>query len=106
MVAITCFNTEKVNRLSDRLKHLNVLTLSEAFKAVGHEHRLELLIVLGSEDECCVCDLANTFNSPVPTMSQYLKILKSAKLIDSRMDGKFIYYSLTDLGRQLVALVT
>ena len=48
------------------------------------------------ESELCVCDIANITNSTQSAISHQLRILKQAKLIKARKDGKVVYYSLAD----------
>ena len=50
---------------------------------------------------CClaqkyVCDLAETLNMTQSAVSHQLKILKQAKLVSSRREGKSVFYSLAD----------
>ena len=46
--------------------------------------------------EVCVCDLAETLNMTQSAVSHQLKILKQAKLVSSRREGKSVFYSLAD----------
>ena len=69
--------------------------LAELFKAFGDSTRIRILFVLfGSE--VCVCDLAETLNMTQSAVSHQLKILKQAKLVSSRREGKSVFYSLAD----------
>ena len=96
----TCFNEQKVLRLQTALKGTDFSQASSVYKALAHEKRLTVLHLLKLENELCVCDIANTMTSPVPTISQYLKILKGAGLIVQRIHGKYIYYTLTETGHE------
>lgn len=69
--------------------------LAELFKVFGDSTRIRILFVL-FEAEVCVCDLANTLNMTQSAISHQLKILKQSKLVNSRRDGKSIFYSLAD----------
>ena len=46
--------------------------------------------------ELCVSDLAFITNSSESAISHQLRILKQAKLVKSRKEGKVVYYSLKD----------
>jgi ArsR family transcriptional regulator len=46
--------------------------------------------------EYCVNDIAKLLNMTVSAISHQLQILKTARLVKSRRDGKTIYYSLAD----------
>lgn len=93
---VQCFNDSKVERLRGSLSQISTLEgLAQRFKALGHTVRLQILELLAVE-ECCVCDLANILQQPVSTLSQHLKTLKTAGLIQSRQCGKFVMYSLVE----------
>ncbi|MEG2897375.1 MAG: metalloregulator ArsR/SmtB family transcription factor, partial [Eubacterium sp.] len=46
--------------------------------------------------EMCVCDIAELLNMSQSAISHQLRVLKQAKLLKNRRDGKTIYYSLAD----------
>lgn len=73
--------------------------LYEQFARIGHAlstpKRLEILDVLG-QGERSVEVLANEASLSVPNASQHLKVLRSARLVDSRRDGAYIFYRLAD----------
>ena len=69
--------------------------LAELFKVFGDSTRIRILFVL-FEAEVCVCDLAQELNMTQPAISHQLKILKQAKLVRSRREGKSMFYSLAD----------
>lgn len=66
--------------------------LAELFKVFGDSTRIRILFVL-FESEVCVCDLAETLNMTQSAVSHQLRILKQAKLIKNRREGKSIFYS-------------
>ena len=68
---------------------------AELFKVFGDSTRIKILYAL-SQAELCVCDLAQLLGISQPAMSYQLKILRQAKLIRSRRDGKTIFYALAD----------
>ena len=61
----------------------------------GDSTRIRILFAL-FEEEICVCDLAELLNMTQSAISHQLRILKNAKLVKSRRDGKQIMYSLAD----------
>ena len=69
--------------------------LAELFKVFGDSTRIRILFVL-FEAEVCVCDLAKALNMTQSAISHQLRILKQNKLVNSRRDGKSIFYSLAD----------
>ena len=69
--------------------------LAELFKVFGDSTRIRILYVL-FESEVCVCDIAEALHMTQPAISHQLRILKQAKLVKSRREGKSIFYSLAD----------
>ena len=49
-----------------------------------------------------MCDLAHTLGQPVSTASQHLRRLRRAGLLESRQDGRLVFYSLSPTGRRLL----
>jgi len=74
-------------------------TLYEQFARIGHAlstpKRLEILDLLG-QGERSVEVLAREANLSMPNASQHLKVLRSARLVDSRRDGAYVHYRLAD----------
>jgi DNA-binding transcriptional ArsR family regulator len=69
--------------------------LAELFKVFGDSTRIRILFVL-FESEVCVCDLAQALNMTQSAISHQLKILKQAKLVANRREGKSVFYFLAD----------
>jgi DNA-binding transcriptional ArsR family regulator len=98
---IDCCDTHEIH--SDLIKKVNeslpaedeLYDLAELFKVFGDSTRIRILFVL-FESEVCVCDLAETLNMTQSAISHQLRILKQAKLIKGRRDGKSVFYSLAD----------
>jgi DNA-binding transcriptional ArsR family regulator len=95
-----CLNTSKLARLKKGLEADAFVDIAKIYKALSHPSRLQVLYLLGLEP-CCVCDLSHVMGIPVPTASQYLRILRKAGLVEFEKDGKFIIYSLTLTARSL-----
>jgi DNA-binding transcriptional ArsR family regulator len=73
----------------------NLYDLAELFKVFGDTTRIKLLWALDKE-EMCVCDLAILLNMTQSAVSHQLRVLKQARLVKFRRDGKNVYYSLDD----------
>ena len=69
--------------------------LSELFRVFGDSTRIKILYVL-FESELCVCDIAELLGMSQSAISHQLRVIKQAKLIKNRRDGKTIFYSLAD----------
>ena len=70
--------------------------LAELFKVFGDSTRIRMLYVL-SEHEMCVLDIARVLNMTQSAISHQLKILKQARLVKFRREGKQIFYMLDDV---------
>ena len=69
--------------------------LAEIFKVFGDSTRIRILFLL-RESEMCVCDIAQLLSMNQSAISHQLRILKQAKLVKNRREGKSIFYSLAD----------
>lgn len=69
--------------------------LAEFFKVFGDSTRVRILWAL-DESEMCVCDIAVLLNMTQSAISHQLRVLKQARLVKNRREGKVVYYSLDD----------
>ena len=69
--------------------------LAELFKCFGDSTRVRILCAL-LDGELCVSDLSEALSMTQSAVSHQLKLLKSAKLVAGRRDGKQIVYALAD----------
>ena len=69
--------------------------LSELFKIFGDSTRIKILYSM-FDTELNVGDMAKILNLSQSSVSHQLRILKDAKLVKFRRDGKSMYYSLDD----------
>ena len=69
--------------------------LAELFKIFGDSTRIRILYVL-FEAEMCVCDIAEVLHMTQSAISHQLRLLKQAKLVKNRREGKTVYYALAD----------
>ena len=69
--------------------------LAELFKVFGDSTRIRILYAL-FESELCVYDIAQVLNMTQSAISHQLRVLKQARLVRNRRDGKQIYYFLAD----------
>ena len=66
-------------------------TASEIFKQLGDGSRIKLFWILCHCEEC-VTNLSAMMDMSSPALSHHLRLLRSAGLIESRRDGKAVYY--------------
>ena len=69
--------------------------LAELFKVFGDSTRIKILWAL-VEAEMCVCDIAVLLNMTQSSISHQLRVLKQARLVKNRKEGKIVFYSLED----------
>lgn len=66
--------------------------LAQLFKILADETRLRILEMLGRRQELCVRDLWERLGQSQPAVSHHLGLLRMAGLVDTRHEGKHIYY--------------
>ena len=69
--------------------------LADLFKMFGDTTRMRILFSL-FESELCVCAISELLHMTQSAISHQLKVLKDAKLIDCRREGKTVIYFLAD----------
>ena len=72
-----------------------VYDLADLFKVISDMTRIRILYAL-SCSELCVYDIATVVGMSQSAISHQLRVLKQAKLVKYRREGKTIFYSLTD----------
>ena len=73
----------------------DIIDVAELFKVFGDSTRAKIISAL-SISELCVCDIAELLNMTSSAISHQLRILRQARIIRSRRDGKTVYYKLDD----------
>lgn len=81
---------------------LDVRPLTRLFRALGDETRLRIVALL-SHGELCVCHIESALDLNQSTASRQLGILRASGVVDSRRDGTWVYYRLTDQEHETVA---
>ena len=77
--------------------------MKEAFKALSDPTRRKILDLLKSKD-LTAGEIADQFDMSKPSISQHLKILKAADLIEDEKQGQYIYYHLnTTVFQELIS---
>lgn len=69
--------------------------VAEIFKQISDGSRLRILWLLCHCEEC-VSNIAAAMDMSDPAVSHHLKLLRKSGLIESRRDGKEVYYKLAD----------
>ena len=84
-----------MKRQAPELSQQYIQPLADVFKVLGDPTRLRILRVLMNQ-EVCVRDIADELGMGQSAVSHQLRILRDARLVQFRRDGKTVYYSLAD----------
>jgi ArsR family transcriptional regulator, lead/cadmium/zinc/bismuth-responsive transcriptional repressor len=93
---IEFIDERKVKRARRQMKsNETVGRLAETFKLLGDPTRVKITFAV-SQEELCVCDLANFVGASQSAVSHSLRSLTQMKLVRFRKEGKTTYYALDD----------
>ena len=78
-------------------------------QALSDQNRVRILAVL-QEQELCVCQVVELLQLAPSTVSKHLSILRQARLVRGRKEGRWMFYRLagadaTEMVRQAIAWV-
>lgn len=89
-------HTELLGRIKSELPTDELLSdLADLYKIFGDSTRIKIMYSL-YEEEMCVCAISELLGMTQSAISHQLKVLKDAKLVANRREGKTIYYRLSD----------
>lgn len=89
-------NIEKVEKIKKSMPTDEFLfDMAELFKVFGDSTRMKIISAL-LDNELCVGEIASITNTTSSAISHQLRVLKQAKLVKYRREGKIIFYSLDD----------
>ncbi len=92
----TVVHEELIETVNKNMPDIDTLyDLAELYRLFGDSTRIRILYVL-FECEVCVCDIAKILDMTVSAISHQLRLLKAARLIKFRREGKTSFYSLAD----------
>ena len=87
---------EKVNKIKKEMPREELLfDIAETFKVFGDTTRMKIISAL-LKKELNVSEISEITNCTQSAISHQLRVLKQAKLVKYRKDGKSAYYSLDD----------
>ena len=72
-----------------------MLEIINITKALSDENRVRALMML-VEGELCVCQIIEMLGLAPSTVSKHMFILRQAGLVETRKEGRWIYYRLAD----------
>jgi DNA-binding transcriptional ArsR family regulator len=79
-------------------QHNTIKASSEIFRALAHPLRMRICAVIDDKNPACVHEIYNALGIEQSLASQHLRILRQAKLVHTRREGKLVYY-LLDYGK-------
>jgi DNA-binding transcriptional ArsR family regulator len=71
-----------------------MIDYAEVFSALGDPTRLEMLLTIIRQGEVACTTFDEMFPIGKSTISYHVRVLRNAKLITVRKDGRFYYYQL------------
>ncbi|MCT8139220.1 winged helix-turn-helix transcriptional regulator (plasmid) [Anaerobacillus sp. CMMVII] len=71
----------------------SVEKMATVLKLLGDQTRLTMILLL-KESDCCVCEFVELFNMSQPSISQHVRKLKDAGIVNEARRGQWIFYSL------------
>jgi len=75
---------------------LDIKSISGVLNLASNEVRLKILYMLHTQKELCPCDLSDILDMTIPAISQHLRKLKDARIIDFRKNGQTNFYFILD----------
>lgn len=69
--------------------------VADFFRVMSDPTRMRILCALGRA-ELCVCDLAALLGMSESAVSHQLRILRAARVVRNRREGRIVYYALDD----------
>lgn len=79
----------------------DLVKTAKIFKAFSVAIRLEILDLLKNGEECA-CDLLEKLDLTQSGLSYHMKILIKSGIVTAREDGKWVYYTISEQGRQKI----
>ena len=80
---------------NDMPDEIMLYDLAELYKVFADSTRIKILYCL-FEEEMCVCDIAQLLSMTPSAISHQRRVLKQAKFVKCRGEGKTVFYSLSD----------
>jgi len=92
----TIIHEDIINKVKECIPEEETLyDLADLFKVLGDSTRIKILCAL-FQAEMCVCDIAALLGMTQSAISHQLRVLKQARLVKYKREGKVVYYSLDD----------
>jgi DNA-binding transcriptional ArsR family regulator len=70
---------------------MQMRAMMDVLKALADENRVRVIMAV-AERELCVCQITELLGLAQSTVSKHMAILKQARLVEARKEGRWIYY--------------
>lgn len=96
MAHVCTRHPDVVSKVKNDMPESDVQNKMSAFlKVLADPTRLKIATAL-LKSELCVCDIASIVEMEHSAVSHQMSVLRKANVVDTRRDGKVVYYSLSD----------
>jgi DNA-binding transcriptional ArsR family regulator len=99
---LLCLDLDAAERVRSTLDRGRIVSLAAAAKVLSDPTRLMVMQALAKR-ELCGCDLGWITEQSEKVVSHHLGRLRREGLVASRREGKTVFASLTDQGRELLS---
>lgn len=90
------FHEQTVHEVKDTLlDDQEYLKLANLFKVLSDPNRVKMIEAI-SKEELCVFDIAHLLGVTKSAISHQMRMLKEYDVVESRKDGKMVYYKLNN----------
>ncbi len=87
------------------MSEVEVEKLTAIFKALSDRNRLRIVSALMKYEELCACQITELIQVTSATASRHMGVLISSGIVESRKEGRWVYYKLCKQNSDLEALV-
>jgi len=70
-------------------------TALDTTKALADGNRMRVIAALLEHNELCVCQITELLRISMATVSRHMSILHKARLVQSRKEGRWVFYRLS-----------
>jgi len=78
---------------------------AKVFSLLGNEVRLKIIYLIMKYEKLCVCDLSDILGMNQSPISQHLRKLKDAGILENRREGLTVFYSIPNLMKDKLQLL-
>ncbi|KMQ51227.1 Arsenical resistance operon repressor [Chitinispirillum alkaliphilum] len=79
-------------------QYIDLETFTDLAKALSDPQRIRALLAL-RKGELCACQIIELLKLAPSTVSKHMSILKGVRIVQSRKEGRWIYYRIADQKR-------